>query len=76
MNNVTELADWGRDGLEGHVMMRTIFILEALFEPYDCANLKLTVIPSQTAQAASRYVKVRKTRGVFLSKHAARACCH
>lgn len=46
MNNVTELAHWGRDGLEGHVT-RTIFILEAAFEPYDCANLNLTVTPSQ-----------------------------
>lgn len=47
------------DGLEGHVM-RTIFILEAAFEPYDCANLNLTVIPSQTVhRPLSNRVMVR-----------------
>lgn len=30
------------DGLEGHVT-RAIFTMEAMFEPYDCANLNLTV---------------------------------
>lgn len=36
----------GKDSLAGHVM-RTIFTVEAVFEPYDCANLNLTVIPRQ-----------------------------
>ena len=70
MNNVTELGDWGRDSVETHVM-RTIFVLEAVFEPYDCANLNLTVIPSKTKVRGNGGCDLQRGCDVFLFQRTA-----
>lgn len=53
MNNVTGLADWGRDGLEGHVT-RAIFTSVAALEPYDCANPNSTVTFADDSLSGSK----------------------
>lgn len=53
MNNVTGLADWGRDSLEGHVT-RTTFTSAVALEPHDCANPNSTVTFADDLHSGSK----------------------